>query len=459
MQATNRLVDFIVGLRFEELDTETVQSVKKQVLDTLATMLGGGNSEGIRELYELVKDWGGRKESGVINFGGRFPAPNAALVNAAMAHALDYDDTYEEARLHCAVVAVPSALAVAQSHRGLTGTDLITAIAAGVDIECRLGMAAKLTRPHVLEGGWHFTSLFGYFSAAAIAGKLLGFDREKMINALGIAYHQAAGNLQCIVDGALTKRIGAGLAARGGITAAIMADKGITGARDIIDGEVGIFNLYHAGYDEELLIGNLGKKFSSAGTSFKPYPCCRIIHPYLDGLFKLVMENDIKPDEVIEIIPVTSNASQLLCEPFEIRTEPRNIVDSQFSLPWALACAVVRRKAGLDEYTNESIKDQTLMAMARKVRPHYDASLPNSLEMPFIVRIKTRKGDFELTTIGHILGSSENSLTLDFITDKFRDCAVHAVKPLSNKNIEKVVDCARNLEKVNDIEPIMRLLC
>jgi 2-methylcitrate dehydratase PrpD len=128
-------------------------------------------------------------------------------------------------------VAVPSAFAVAQSIGAISGKDFITAIAAGVDIHCRFGEATKKAKPSIPEGGWHYTPLYGYFSSAAIAGKLYGFDREKLINALGIAYHQCAGNLQAVVDGSVMKRIGPGLASRGGITAALMAGKGITGPR------------------------------------------------------------------------------------------------------------------------------------------------------------------------------------------------------------------------------------
>ncbi len=458
MKKTYELVDFVVDLKYRDLDSNVVDCTKKQVFDTLATMLGGSTKEGVLPLYELTKDWGGKKESSVAVFGGKFPAPNAAMVNGAMAHALDYDDIHDTAVVHTAVVAIPSAFAVAQAIGNVSGKDLITAIAAGVDIHCRFGSATKKAKADLPEGGWHWTPLFGYFSSAAIAGKLYGFDREKMINGFGIAYHQCAGNLQAVVDGSVMKRIGPGLAARGGILAALMAGKGITGAKDIVESEIGIFKLYHAGYDEKALLDGLGHKFGTTANSFKPYPCCRGIHPFVDGVLELVKKNDIKPDEVEAIIPVVSIINNHLCEPSEIKTQPRNVVDTQFSLPWALACAVVRRKAGLDEFTDAALGDKAVMAMAKKVKHEVDSSSKDDLiGLSVKVKIVTRRGDFEINT-GPMLGSPENTLTFDMLEEKFNDCANHAAKPVAKKNLKEVSNLVRRLEEVEDAGKILSLL-
>jgi 2-methylcitrate dehydratase PrpD len=458
MKQTYELVDFVVDVKFKDLDNAVVECTKKQVFDTLATMLGGSTREGIHPLYEVVEDWGGKKESGVIVFGGKFPAPNAAMVNAAMSHALDYDDIHDTAVIHSACVAVPSAFAVAQAIGNVSGKDLIAAIAAGVDIHCRFGAATKKAKPDIPEGGWHFTPLFGYFSSAAIASKLYGFDREKMINAFGIAYHQCAGNLQAVVDGSVMKRIGPGLASRGGIMAALMAGKGITGAKDIVESEIGIFKLYHAGYDEKKLLDQLGRKFATIGNSFKPYPCCRGNHPFIDGVLELVKKNDIKPAEVEEIIPVVSVVNNSLCDPIEVKSQPRNVIDSQFSIPWALACAVVRRKAGLDEFTDSALQDEAIKKMAKKVKPELDNALTDDLIGQSVkVKIKTSRGEFEIMT-GPMLGSPENTLTFDMLEEKFRDCAKHAFKAFPEKNLKQVIDLVRTLEEVKDVGKIISLL-
>lgn len=454
MEASHHFAEFLTEIKFKDLSPTTVEIVKKEVLDTLATALGGGRSQGVREVYELVRDWGGKGESSIINFGGKFPSPNAALVNSIMSHSLDYDDTHDMAKIHPGCVAVPTAFAVAEAESKTSGKDFITAIAAGVDFGCRLGLAAKLAKPNVLEGGWHNTSLYGYFISAAVAGKLYGLDKAKLINALGVAYHQAAGNIQCMMDGALTKRMGAGFSARGGITAALMAGKGITGATNILEGEVGLFNLYHAGFDRHILLDGLGKKFEIEFLSFKPYPCCRLIHSYVDAINKLVVANDLGPEEVLEINVPHSDAALIVCEPWEIKTSPRNVVDAQFSIPWALACAVVRRKVGIQEFTREAIGDPSLLNMAKKVKPLRDSALPNEVWARATVEVKTRGGELKIET-GYPLGSPENPLSLEEIEKKLIDCASHSLRRLSKKRLKDVAEMVKNLEELEDVAQVI----
>ena len=457
MDTVYKIVDFLEETKYENLPPKTVENVKKQILDTLGTALGGCNAAGVKENYEMVKDWGGKRESTIFCLGGKYPAPNAAFVNCIMAHALDYDDTHDLAIVHPAVVAVPSGFAVAQAMGNISGKEFIAALAAAMDLGCRMGYSTKLAKPNILEGGWHYSTLYGYFISAAVAGKIYHLDKEKYINALGIAYHQASGNLLCMREGALTKRIGPGFASRGGITAALMALKGITGAKNIFDSDIGIFNLYHAGYDRELLLDGLGKTFASETTSFKPYSCCRANHPYIDAVMRLVKENNIQPEEVQEIIPVHPNSAQILCNPRESKIEPKSIVDAQFSLPWTLACTVTRRKVGVQEFTDKAIKDSSLIAMARKVKPHHDPSMIDKLENPANVLIRTTRGEFETKT-GYPLGSPENPLSFDMIKEKFMDCAAFSQMDFSERELSRISNTIINLEDVKDVGKIPRML-
>ena len=176
-------------------------------------------------------------QSTVLAYGDKLPAPNAAQVNATMAHCLDFDDVHEDAIMHPGVVAIPTALAMAEyvagtGGRPVSGKDFIAAIVVGTDFICRLGLA---TRPgeSIHQYGWHLTTLFGYMTAAGIAARMLGLDEAGITNAIGIGYHQSSGNGQCVKDGVLTKRLGPGMAVRGGIASAMLAKRGVTGARDV----------------------------------------------------------------------------------------------------------------------------------------------------------------------------------------------------------------------------------
>ena len=216
------LAQNVAGVNYKDLPPEVVEVTKMSVLDTLGVIVAAsGTVPGIPEMVELAKETGGREESTIVGFGGRVPAWMAAFVNAAMGHALDYDDLHHGAMVHPSSPAVTAGFAVAERVGNVTGSDFIAAVALGNDLACRLGLSVPL------KGTWHPTTVFGVFGAAAISGKLLGLDEEKMVNALGLAYHQCGGAGSGVGDGALAKRMGPGLAAKAGITAALMAERGI----------------------------------------------------------------------------------------------------------------------------------------------------------------------------------------------------------------------------------------
>ena len=448
----------ILSTKYEDIPADVVEMTKKEILDVLGTALAGSTAAGIKPLAELAKEWGGKPESTVISYGGKLPAFLAAQVNASMAHALDYDDYKAGGGTHCAVVVIPTALAMAERQGGVSGKELITAVALGVDLVCRIDLAAIFVHPDWGQGGWHFTSVHGRFSTTATAGKILGLNEEQMVNALGIAYHQAAGNLQAVRDGALTKRMGPGFASRDGIMAALMAQRGITGAKNSMLGERGLYNLYYADCDREMLLGGLGERY--AGLNMKPYPCCGGNTVYIDDALELVLKNDIKPEEVQEIIvtiPGPKNIAQELIFPLEVKGNPRTIVDCQFSIPWAIAVAAVRRKAGLPEFTEEAMNDPAIRKMAQKVKPVVDKSLPDDFLAPGIITMKTSRGEFTKKGIAPY-GSPEKPLSMETLVDKFTECATWGVKKLSGDSIDKIVDMVSNLEKVSDVSQIPQLL-
>jgi 2-methylcitrate dehydratase PrpD len=219
---------------YVDLPASAVESARRDILDTFGCMLGGSGSPGIDELFAVIARWGGREESRVLLRAIRLPAPQAALLNASMGHALDFDDTLDTGgSIHPGVSVLGSVLAVCDSLGGVSGRDVLLAVALGLDVSCRIALACALDR------GWHRTAAMGVFGATAAAGKLIGLTPEQMLAAFGIAYSHAAGNRQCILDGALTKRLQAGQAASAGVFSALLAQTGFTGARNIFNGRFG----------------------------------------------------------------------------------------------------------------------------------------------------------------------------------------------------------------------------
>jgi 2-methylcitrate dehydratase PrpD len=464
MDAAYALARNLAETNYRDIPADIVDITRKQILDILGVMLGGSSRPGIRELAELIGEWGGREESTVFCFGYKVPAPNAAQVNAAMGHALDYDDT-GDGPTHPSVVVVPTALAVAERQGKVSGSEFITAVTLGVDMMCRLGQAFRSgLKTATVAGhpgaGWHLTALYGYLAAAGVAARLLGLDAERLHHALGIAYHQCSGNGQCVTEGALTKRMGPGFAARGGIVAALMAEKGITGARDCLEGEVGLYNLYHKGeYDPTPLTAGLGKSFAGTSVSMKPYPCCKGTHSYVDAALALVNKHNIKAGDVREITVYCQDVTNFLVHPLEKRSRPENPVDSQFSIPWAVSAVIARGRAGVGEFTAEAIKSADILEIASRVRIAEDATLyDGGLMARAKISLTTKQGRTYVEQSVSPDEGSGKSLPFSAYERKFRDCAAYSIKPLSDKKADEVIACINRLERLDDVRELIGLL-
>jgi 2-methylcitrate dehydratase PrpD len=456
VDATYMFARNFVNTRYEDLPADVVEATKKEVLDLFGVALGGASQPGAREVSELVKEWGGKEESSIIGSTQKTPAPNAALANAAMAHALDFDDVHEAAVMHPGIASIPVVLAVGEASGNLSGEEFITGTALGVDMMCRLALAATPGRSPI-EMGWHLTSLFGFLGSAATAARMMKLDEEKTVNAIGIGYHQCAGNGQCVKDGALTKRLGPGFAVRGGITAALMAKIGITGAKNCLEGEWGLYKLYmHGDYSPEILTADLGKRFEGINVAIKPYPCCRGIHPAIDAGLAIAIGENVKSEDVKEIVlSVTDAHNSLLCKPEDIKRSPRNPVDAQFSLPWGVAAAIVRRRVGLEDFTSSAITNRDIQELTHKIRVEVDNSLSRQDGVdPTRVRVITKEGHVFTKKVEDPLGSLARPMSFEDCARKFSDCA----KALGNESVERIIELVGRLDRLDDVGEIIRLL-
>jgi len=458
MTAISQFVKHFVNLSYEDFPAPAVEAAKKEVLDSLATALGGSAKPGIKELVDLVREWGGTKQSTIIAHGLKCPAPNAAQVNAAMIHALDYDDGHQAALVHTGCVTVSTAFAVAERMGNVSGQELITAIALGGDFMARLGLAGRPGKTS-LSSGWHPTTLLGHFGAAAVAGRLMNLDEEKMINALGLAYHQAGGAGSGVSDGALAKRMGPGFATRAGVTAALMAERGITGERDPLEGKTGLFHTYMGGdYAPEILTAELGKRFEGVNIGDKPYPCCGLIHACVDAVLAIKKRHEIEVEKIEEIIAYGGHSVYDLSQPPDVKRVPRTIIDAQFSVPWVVATALVTGKVTVDDFTDAAITRPEILKMAQKVSGRLVPEMDRHGVGPGGVIIKMRDGAEYREEVAHCLGSPERPMDFDDVTRKFRECAGASLKPLSAASVDKVIDMVGKLETLKDAAAIIKLL-
>jgi len=459
LDASNLFARNFLDVTYGDLPKKVVEETKKQVLDYIGVAMGGYGQAGAREVRELAIEWGGAPQATILSCGAKVPAPNAAQANATMVHSLDFDDVHEAAIMHPGVITISTALAAGEYVGGLSGRDFIQAVAVGGDMISRMGLA---TRPgdNVHKYGWHLTTLNGYMTSAAVAAKIMGLTEEQMINAIGIGYHQSSGNGQAVKDGALTKRLGPGFAVRGGIQAAMLAKKGVTGARNSMEGVQGFYYVYHGNcYSRDILVGDLGKRFESENISIKPYPCCRGTHPTIDATLSLVNENDIPPESVESIkIWAGRGTLDLLALPLEVKAKPRNFVDSQFSLVWGCACAIVKKRVTLSCYTETAIREKEILDVAAKIQVEYDPKFDTGGLEPMYIEIKMKDGKTYSKLMETATGSPEKPATFEECVSKFQGCIEFSSRPLPKENADKVIEMVSALENVGDIRDLIRLL-
>jgi 2-methylcitrate dehydratase PrpD len=442
------LAQHVSCISYADLPTSAIEAARRDILDTFGCMLGGSGSPGIDALCEVIGRWGGLQESRVLLRKMRVPAPQAALLNASMGHALDFDDTLDTGgSIHPGAPVLASVLATVDSLGGVSGRDVLLAVALGLDISCRVALASTLDR------GWHRTAAMGVFGATAAVGKLIGLTTDQMVHAFGIAYSHAAGNRQCILDGALTKRMQAGQAASAGVFSAVLAQTGFTGARNIFNGRFGFLELYQPdGHDASSLVRHLGIVFCGEALSYKPYPCGRPLHGAIDAalaaraMLAIVGVNEIESVTIEQ--DSTSHAAQF--DAGATKRRPSQVVEAQFAQPFLVATALVHGIVGITEV--DCLGNDAVLALSDKiVGVARDGGAKGSLSIT-VRRTDGRSVTVEATEPS---GSPEKPLSNAQFEAKFRDCARNAVRPLSNDRVDAVLSRIRQLDRISDARELL----
>lgn len=413
-----RLCAEVARWRYEDLPKEVVRTVKLFLVDTFGVIAGAAKAPGISEVRGRFARWEKDGSATVLIGKNRLSPPHAALVNGAAAHALDFDDIHDPARVHTFCVMLPAMLAAAEDIGGIDGKRFILALAIGAELHARLGLAAY----NCLGKGWHPTMVLGVLAGSQGVGSLLGLDETGLLNALGLALHQACGTAQPMHDGVLAKRLGAGIAARGAVTAGFLAKDGVTGPFRPLEGDAGLFPFLERGevrVDE--LMGGLGKEWRLLDYSFKPFPCCRCTHTEVGLGFEL-RRLGVKPDEVASVeIALGKVNHQTVGQPYEAKRD--SVVHAQFSAAYTFARALTDGKVDLATFTRPNITEPAIVALAEKVTCIVDPNEAATDMAPARVTVTRRDGS-TLTVANRLIpGSPEAPMSEDDIIAKFEGCA------------------------------------
>jgi len=461
MSLQSELLSHIAQMKYKDLPVPVIEATKKSVLDTLAVLIAGSTDEYASTLVELAKGWGGRAECTIAVYGGKVPAPTAALVNCTMARARDLDDAHYGGGGHLGATIVPSAFAIAEysklfKGRAINGKDLILANAIAADLLCRI---PKAYAPGTFrETGWCSETL-GPLVVAALGGKLLGFDEDQIRDALGLAYARLCGNAQVYSEGAHTGMLQNGFAGEGGVLATVLADHGLKGPEEVLEGRFGLFPLYLSGeHSPELFLTEMGRQFEGANVSIKLYPVYGGGQAAVYACIELAKKHDIKPDDVHEVT-ISSNTHMKDNFGTEKRRFPQTIPEALFSLYYGPAVGLLQRKVWLDDVSEQAIVRPEVLEMCRKITvvadPEKDAA---ALIPPTDVEIKTKDGKRYTMHVGVMPGNPGSPLSWADVVQKLKDCVPWSAKPLPSERIEEMSQMVERLEKLDDVTVILDYL-
>ena len=469
--ASRKLARHAATLRYEAIPGELLELTKQCVLDTRGVAIGAsGVNEEATLVHEYVRDLGGREEATLWGFGGKAPAPWAAMVNGSLGHMLDYDDVSDGG--HVSISTIPPGFAIAEKlalqGTHINGRDFLTAIVAGTDIHTRLSLAIDIPDWTMAEG-WFATQLFGFISGSATAGRLLGLDEDKMENALGIGYNQMSGSRQMAVGAATHMRaMQAGFSGQAATAGAEMARRGIIGDKEFLEGRYGMFHNYvRTGTpDWDAVIGELGTRFPLLKThGFKVWPACAYTRPTNAATLILRNTHKLKPEDVESIAIVGgTGGTQLLCEPLDKKRRPQVSIDGKYSIPFTTGVMMARGNVTLRDYTDEGLRDPAALAMADKVsyRAIPGAKMERGGSSGSIgivtVEIKTKDGRLLSSKPDSVPGDPKQRVGWEVIEAKFRDCVSFAAKPIATKSIDRVIELVRGLEHQRDVTEIVRVI-
>ena len=454
------LARFAATLDSRQLDDAVVKAVKTNILDTLSCALAGSSAKAIAEVTGLVQEWGGAPQADMFVFGGKYPAHHAAWANSGMSHARDYDDTHDAAILHAGISAVPAAIAAGQLRGGISGADLIAAVAAGLETTCRLGVGITVD---IIESGFIYSSLLGYFGATAAAGRALGLNEEEMRNAFGIVYSSVAGNHQVTRDASLMKRLQPGLAAQAAVVAVQLAKRGIRGAQQVFEGADGFFRVYLRGNAKpDVVRHELGQRFELLNLSYKPYPCCRDVHAAVDAVLQLLTTGKRPAEEIESIrVGVTAPGYQMVCVPEAVRLAPRTIVEAQFSIPYTVAAAWIDGGLGMRHFSDEGLKRDDILSLASRVQPYVDAEIDRDWSRfvtPARVTVRFRDGQTIEARVDYPKGHPKNMMTAVEFAAKTKDCATFAARLMPDDTAARLTETVGRLDSLENISELLRVM-
>ena len=454
---TEQYVEFATQLKMEDLPSNVRERVCELILDSLGVGIAGAASQPAKiarkcmEAQTSFKEailWGTREKSSIYG---------AAFINGTSCHAYDYDDTHNWAEIHISSILVPCLLALGEKVK-ISGPKIIEVYTASYEMMARIGVIGNAT---ILYGkGFHPSGIWGPFGSALATGLIMGLDKLKLVNALGIAGSFSSGLLEFQYDGSMTKRFHPGLASWHGMTAAFLAKDGFTGPATIIEGKKGCINAFTGDFGKmDLAITGLGEYYEILETHVKMYACVSGFSASIECLITIMNSNQIDPDQIEAIDVGLRELTMMWTRPPE--EKPQNILSAQMNLAYCLAVAAYDKDVKLDQFSDERLKDHNILALMNRIKISADQELTalninkkDTVILPGRVVVKTKDGRIFKHQLIYAKDSRGNRASREELQEKFTALSRPYIGDARSKEIIRMI---YELEKLDDVSKLVRL--
>jgi len=443
---TNKLATYAIEFTYTSIPDHVIERTKFILLDTIGAILAATSPkyDGSRIIIDFVKNLGGKEESSIVGRLFKTSCVNAALANGTMGYYCDIESHHVTAILHAPAVLVPTVLAVGE-RENVTGTDLITALILGVDIETRISFALSPTG--LYARGFHPSAVCGTIAASVAAGKLLNLSFEEMRNAIGLSACQASGLLAWESDKTeMSRPFQMGVAARNGVTSALLAQASF-GGPEIFEGKYNIFAAFSGEQQYEELTRDLGTEFEITNLAVKKYACCAFLHPGLDALLHIMENNNLTGDDIQRIILRFPKSGALLIDNSQLKSH---------NAQYILAVAAYNKRVIIDDILLDPRDDPKIFELINNVDLVYDAGLDQNFPQRYdsIVEVITHRNQTFQERVNYARGTPENPMTTEEIQEKFNILTKGSINEERRTVISTLI---KRLDGLDDLDELMKL--
>ena len=441
MDFTRSIAKFIVNSDAEKIPQAAFEHAKIAFMDWTGVTLAGKEDPLVAKLVKFSDLMGGNEQATILGFDIKKSIVQAALINGAASHALDFDDSLEAMVGHPTVTLYPALLAVSE-WKEMTGKDLLTGYLVGLKAGSVIASCGGME--HYIRG-WHGTGTYGHFASAAGCARLLGLDEGQTVFALGLAGTQASGLK--ISFGTMCKPYHAGKASQGGLISALLAADGFTSAPDIIEGKSGFIDVFSGKYNEDALAG-LNGKWEVEDLVQKYHSSCHATHSPIEGALAIVKDEGLALDDIkainIKVSPLAVGAAG--------KPEPKTGLEGKFSISYCVANALLRGDTGTKAFTDTKVNDPVVVELMKKITLESTDEL-KALEA--VTRIETTSGKVFTASMDVMSDIPELETKKVKIRDKFIDLSSPAI---GESRAEELADAIMTLETLDNVRNLLALM-